>query len=162
MLHAKKTKNKTSKNKIKKLLAFATNVFKSVVSLPYKTYKYIKGLVVKLFRLVLNTFVKIVKTTLMAPHKIYTFVKNLVVKTAKAVWAVVVKIVKTLLFLVVKTAKAVWTVVKDLIAEMWTLLGMFIAWVTLEGSAKTIVGYATLLALTIWIISLPLRMEKDE
>jgi hypothetical protein len=98
----------------------------------------------------------------MAPHKIYTFVKNLVVKTAKAVWAVVVKIVKTLLFLVVKTAKAVWTVVKDLIAEMWTLLGMFIAWVTLEGSAKTIVGYATLLALTIWIISLPLRMEKDE
>jgi hypothetical protein len=39
---------------------------------------------------------------------------------------------------------------------------MFIAWVTLEGSAKTIVGYATLLALTIWIISLPLRMEKDE
>jgi hypothetical protein len=66
------------------------------------------------------------------------------------------------LFLVVKTAKAVWAVVKDLIAEMWTLLGMFIAWVTLDGSAKTIVGYATLLALTIWIISLPLRMDKED
>jgi hypothetical protein len=162
MLHAKKTKNKTSKNKMKKLFVFVTNMFKSVVLLPYKTYKYIKSLVVKLFRLVLNTIIKIVKTILLVPYKIYTFVKNLVVKTAKAVWAVVVKIVKTLLFLVVKTAKAVWAVVKDLIAEMWTLLGMFIAWVTLEGSAKTIVGYATLLALTIWIISLPLRMEKDE
>lgn len=140
MLHAKKTKNNTSKNKMKKLPAFATNMFKSVVSLPYKTYKYVKSLIVKLSKLVLNTVVKIVKTVLLVPYKIYTFVKSLVVKTAKAVWAVV----------------------KDLIAEMWTLLGMFIAWVTLEGSAKTIVGYATLLALTIWIISLPLRMEKDE
>jgi hypothetical protein len=39
---------------------------------------------------------------------------------------------------------------------------MFIAWVTLDGSAKQIVGMATLIALVIWIISLPLRLEKDE
>jgi len=61
-----------------------------------------------------------------------------------------------------KIASAIWAVVKDLIAEMWTLLGMFIAWVTLDGSAKSVVGMATLIALTVWIISLPLRMEKDE
>jgi hypothetical protein len=61
-----------------------------------------------------------------------------------------------------KIASAIWAVVKDLIAEMWTLLGMFIAWVTLDGSAKSVVGMATLVALTVWIISLPLRMEKHE
>jgi hypothetical protein len=61
-----------------------------------------------------------------------------------------------------KVVSAIWAVVKDLIAELWTLLGMFIAWVTLEGSAKTVVGIATLIALTVWIISLPLRLEKEE
>ena len=33
-------------------------------------------------------------------------------------------------------------VIKDMIDQLWTLLGMFIAWVVLDGSAKTIVGYA--------------------
>jgi hypothetical protein len=61
-----------------------------------------------------------------------------------------------------KAISAVWAVMKDLVAELWTLLGMFIAWVTLDGSAKQIVGMATLIALVIWIISLPLRLEKDE
>jgi hypothetical protein len=56
---------------------------------------------------------------------------------------------------------AIWLVIRDLVAEMWTLLGMFIAWVTLEGSAKTVVGWATLAALIIWIISLPLRIDKE-
>jgi len=32
-------------------------------------------------------------------------------------------------------------IIKDLIDQAWTLLGMFIAWVVLDGSAKTIVGY---------------------
>ncbi len=30
----------------------------------------------------------------------------------------------------------------DIANQLWTLLGMFIAWVVLDGSAKTIVGYA--------------------
>lgn len=61
-----------------------------------------------------------------------------------------------------KFIMAIWAVVKDLVAELWTLLGMFIAWVTLDGSAKAIVGMATLAALVIWVISLPLRIEKEE
>ena len=29
----------------------------------------------------------------------------------------------------------------DIANQIWTLLGMFVAWVVLDGSAKTIVGY---------------------
>jgi len=38
----------------------------------------------------------------------------------------------------------------DIANQLWTLLGMFVAWVVLEGSAKTVVGYAILLSSVIW------------
>lgn len=58
--------------------------------------------------------------------------------------------------------------IKDAIIESlnqtWTLLGMFIAWVLLEGSARTIVGYAILFALGVWLTTLRIRepLEKEE
>lgn len=53
--------------------------------------------------------------------------------------------------------------VKDVIEQSWTLLGMAIAWLVLEGSAKdltlTLIG-ATLL---VWVVTFPLfRYEKEE
>ncbi len=45
---------------------------------------------------------------------------------------------------------------------MWTLLGMFIAWVVLEGSAKTVVGYAIIATLIVWIITFSIRNAEDE
>jgi len=50
----------------------------------------------------------------------------------------------------------------DLANQLWTLLGMFIAWVVLEGSAKTVVGYTIILTLVIWSVTLKLRNPKDE
>jgi hypothetical protein len=38
-----------------------------------------------------------------------------------------------------------------MIDQLWTLLGMFIAWVVLDGSAKTIVGYAIIATLVAWL-----------
>jgi hypothetical protein len=32
----------------------------------------------------------------------------------------------------------------DMLGQAWTLLGMFVAWLVLEGSAKEIVGWASL------------------
>lgn len=60
--------------------------------------------------------------------------------------------------------------IKDAIIESlnqtWTLLGMFIAWVLLEGSARTIVGYAILWSLAVWLITLrvrePLKKEQED
>jgi hypothetical protein len=50
----------------------------------------------------------------------------------------------------------------DLANQLWTLLGMFIAWVVLEGSAKTIVGYTIIITLVLWSVTLTLRNPKDE
>lgn len=51
---------------------------------------------------------------------------------------------------------------KDIIDQLWTLLGMFIAWVVLDGSAKTIVGYAIIMTLVIWIITYSIRNRNEE
>jgi hypothetical protein len=50
---------------------------------------------------------------------------------------------------------------KDFIEQSWTLLGMFIAWVVLDGSAKTVVGYAIVGTIGIWAITYPLRNKED-
>ena len=50
----------------------------------------------------------------------------------------------------------------DIANQLWTLLGMFIAWVVLEGSAKTVVGYAIVASLIIWTVTLNLRNLKDD
>lgn len=47
----------------------------------------------------------------------------------------------------------------DIIGQLWTLLGMFVAWIVLDGVAKGIVGYAILIALVVWILTYPLRRE---
>ena len=52
-------------------------------------------------------------------------------------------------------------VLKDMIDQLWTLLGMFIAWVVLDGSAKTVVGYAIIATLVAWAITYPLRNREE-
>jgi hypothetical protein len=51
---------------------------------------------------------------------------------------------------------------RDLIDQTWTLLGMFIAWLVLDGSARTIVGYAILWASGVWLVTYRLRNPKDD
>ncbi|NCW93034.1 MAG: hypothetical protein EBW76_07110 [Actinobacteria bacterium] len=55
----------------------------------------------------------------------------------------------------------IWEAVKESIAQVWTLLGFFIAWLTLTGTAQDVVGIATILATIIWLITIPLRKEED-
>lgn len=51
---------------------------------------------------------------------------------------------------------------RDLIDQAWTLLGMVVAWLVLEGSARELVGNLILITLGIWILTFPLRRDKDE
>ncbi len=51
-------------------------------------------------------------------------------------------------------------VVKESIAQIFTLLGFFIAWLTLTGSAQQVVGVATVAATAIWLLTIPLRKEE--
>ena len=48
-----------------------------------------------------------------------------------------------------------------MVEQCWTVLGMMIAWIVLEGSAKTVVGLAIVGTLAIWILTYPLRNSDD-
>ena len=51
---------------------------------------------------------------------------------------------------------------RDIIDQAWTLLGMFVAWVVLDGSARTIVGYAILWSTVFWIATYRFRNPKED
>lgn len=48
----------------------------------------------------------------------------------------------------------------DILGQLFTLLGMFIAWLVLEGSAKTVVGWAIIASTAVWVASYPLRNRE--
>jgi hypothetical protein len=50
---------------------------------------------------------------------------------------------------------------KDVIGQIWTLLGMFIAWIVLEGTAKTVIGYCIIASTAIYFLTYPLRKDDD-
>jgi hypothetical protein len=84
----------------------------------------------------------------------------------KAVLPKVLAVVGKLPMLGLKALKGflVWLgkAIKESIAQVWTLLGFFIAWLTLTGTAQQIVGVATVLATILWLVTIPLREEKEE
>jgi hypothetical protein len=52
---------------------------------------------------------------------------------------------------------------KDVLDQAWTLLGMMVAWLVLEGSAKELTGNLILITLLIWIVTFPIfRYEKED
>jgi G:T-mismatch repair DNA endonuclease (very short patch repair protein) len=51
--------------------------------------------------------------------------------------------------------------VKESIAQLWTLLGFFIAWLTLTGTAQQIVGLATIFVTILWLATISLREENE-
>ena len=74
------------------------------------------------------------------------------------------KIIKKAINLIGKMLKGLIKWFKDagmeLIAQAFTLLGFFIAWLTLTGSARDIVGIAVMATTIIWLITIPLRKDK--
>lgn len=53
--------------------------------------------------------------------------------------------------------KWLWDVAKESIAQIFTLLGFFIAWFTLTGTAQDIVGVAIVVSTIIWLVTIRLR-----
>jgi hypothetical protein len=50
----------------------------------------------------------------------------------------------------------------DTIGQLFTFVGLFTAWICLEGMAKTVVGWATLVSGLLWFATYPLRKDDDE
>lgn len=47
--------------------------------------------------------------------------------------------------------------IKESIAQIFTILGFFIAWFTLTGSAQDIVGIAIVVSIIIWLVTIRMR-----
>jgi len=47
--------------------------------------------------------------------------------------------------------------IKESIAQIFTLLGFFIAWFTLTGSAQDIIGIAIIASIVIWLLTIYIR-----
>jgi len=61
--------------------------------------------------------------------------------------------------IVKKVLNYIWEAMKESIAQVFTLLGFFIAWLTLTGSARDIVGIAIVFSTLLWLATIPLRKE---
>lgn len=48
----------------------------------------------------------------------------------------------------------------DILGQLWTLLGMFVAYGVLEGEFKTVVGNAIIACIAIWIITYTIRNKE--
>jgi hypothetical protein len=53
-------------------------------------------------------------------------------------------------------------ILKETIAQTFTLLGFFIAWLTLTGTAKDIVGVAIILSTILWLLTIGLRKDSGD
>ncbi len=59
-----------------------------------------------------------------------------------------------------KLAAGIKSVFTDVLDQAWTLLGMAVAWLVLEGSAKEVTGNLILITLGIWIVTYPIRNKE--
>lgn len=48
----------------------------------------------------------------------------------------------------------------DLLGQLWTLVGLGVAWILLEGSARTVVGWVILGSLALWMATFWLRNKE--
>lgn len=51
--------------------------------------------------------------------------------------------------------------IKDFLGQLFTLLGMGVAWIVLEGSARTIVGWAIIAASIVWFATYNIRKDDE-
>ena len=61
-----------------------------------------------------------------------------------------------------KFINSIKEILKETIAQTFTLLGFFIAWLTLTGTAKDIVGIAIIISTVLWLLTIGLRKDSDD
>jgi hypothetical protein len=108
-----------------------------------------------------NTY-KVLKEALNYTAKGVELIIGLVLKTTNTLWKVIkaplpwgwkqIKKIKPKSIL-----KWIVDVIKESIAQIFTLLGFYIAWFTLTGTAQDIVGIAIIISTAIWLLTIRLR-----
>ena len=52
--------------------------------------------------------------------------------------------------------------VKDLIDQAWTLVALVIGYIVLDGTARELTGYLIIGTLAVWVLTFPLRYERED
>ena len=71
----------------------------------------------------------------------------------------IVKFIKSIPSILKFLGKWLIDAIKESIAQIFTLLGFFIAWFTLTGSAQDIVGIAIIISTVIWLLTIYIRED---
>ena len=71
----------------------------------------------------------------------------------------IIKFIKSIPSILKYIGKWLIDAIKESIAQIFTLLGFFIAWFTLTGSAQDIVGIAIIVSVVIWLLTIYIREE---
>ena len=50
---------------------------------------------------------------------------------------------------------------KDLLDQVWTLVALAIGYIVLDGTARTLTGWLIIGTLTVWVLTFPLRYERE-
>ena len=113
------------------------NFLNKVLCLPYEIVKYVILSIPK----IINKSIGYVSSVIKA---VYKYIK-IIVKGIPKVLKVIGK----------------WLIdaVKESIAQIFTLLGFFIAWFTLTGTAQDIVGIAILVSIAVWLLTIYIRED---
>ena len=69
----------------------------------------------------------------------------------------IIKFIKNIPTMLKVLGKWLIDAIKESIAQIFTLLGFFIAWFTLTGTAQDIVGIAIVVSIIIWLVTIRLR-----
>ena len=51
---------------------------------------------------------------------------------------------------------------KDLIDQAWTLVALVIGYIVLDGSARELTGWLIIGTLSVWVLTFPLRYERED
>ena len=130
-----------------------------------KLIKKMVGLLYNLLGLPYYAVVWTIKNTI-------KILKKLPMYSSKGI-KLILKTVKDIISLFIKPLKWLWKIVKGIntkgiliwiidvikesIAQIFTLLGFFIAWFTLTGTAQDIVGIAIIISTVVWLLTIRLR-----
>tara|TARA_B100000287_G_C20637182_1_gene782103 strand:- start:619 stop:1011 length:393 start_codon:yes stop_codon:yes gene_type:complete len=110
-----------------------------------------------------HIFIKLVQWLVIGIQGIIDIVKKIIkyiVSIFKFIFKWIIKGIKYIPALLKKLG--IWFVkaIKESIAQIFTLLGFFIAWLTLTGSAKDIVGIAIIVSTALWLVTISLREDS--
>ncbi len=123
--------------------------------------KYVLNLVWKVVKGLYKGIFGVIKEVIKAITWVITSIYNAIKSIVLNIWKVILWVLNK----VWQLAKFIWAWLVEAFVEtlnqLWTLLGMFAAWLVLEGSAKTIVGYAIITVLFVWLITIRIREGEE-